>query len=276
MVEKLFNSPRKIFLPAGVIDNLTMATPFESKKSGYTSPFCYKPGFISTVAHYCLKNITLYSAHSFRSNVQFYLEVFGLPVSAENTEQPEQFNESSIFTDQDSLPKKNGQRVFFHGRSNGLPTPLGIRAFQLARKLYPEAEIWFGVDHDKSSLGKNQSPFLNPQFRASCYLVPGIVDKIIYLHPPQGQAEKQTYWKKIYSTQDSLQPNVVVIPDDELNGIKKGNSNGKIQVLSFTDIFSAEEYALFAKIHQTNLKSDDVSPNDLSLAWEIIVNDSES
>lgn len=276
MVEKIVGLTTRTLFPVGVVNNLTKATPIKSEMYGYTSPFCYKPGFISAVARYCLENVTLYPARSFKNNVQLYLETFGLPVSAEDTEQPEQFDDNSIFTDQDFLPKKNGQRVFFHGRSNGFPTPLGIRAFQLARKLYPEAEIWFGVDHDESSLVKNQLPFLNPQFRAGCYFVPGIVDKIIYLHPPPDQTKKQAYWNGIYSPDESLQPDVVIIPDDELNGIKKADSNGQMQVLSFTDIFNPQQYNLFTKIHQTNLKNGDVSPDDISLAWEIIVKDLES
>lgn len=276
MVEKIVGLTARTLLPVGVVNNLTKAIPVESAIPGYISPFCYKPGFISAVAHYCLENETLYPAHSFKSNVQYYLEVFGLSVSVKDTEQPEQFDENSIFTDQDYLPKKNGQRIFFHGRSNGFPTPLGIRAFQLARKLYPEAEIWFGVDHDESTLAKKQLLFLNPQFRASCYLVPKIVDKIIYLLPPQDQTKKQAYWKKIYSPDGSLQPDVVVIPDDELNGIKKVDSNGQMQILSFTDIFSPEEYNVFALIHQTNLKMGNVSPDTLSVAWGIIVNDLEN
>lgn len=259
-------------LPFDVINNLTKATPFKLGKPSYTKPFCYSQGFINMVAQYCLENETLYSADSFRNNLSFYLEAFSLNAVTKNLNQTKRYDKNNIFNDQDLLPKKSKQRVFFHGRSNGFPTPLGIRAFQLAGKLYPQSEIWFGVDHDKSLTSKSQLPFLNPQFRASCYLTPEIVDKIIYLHPPIEEAMKKDYWTKIYSSDESLQPDIIVIPDDELNGIKKGDSNGQIKVLSFSDIFSFNEYALFSKIHQTNLKNGDISLEELKLAWKIIIN----
>ena len=271
MTESSIRIKEQTPLSVGVIDNLTKGKPLKSSRYFPTNAFCYSQGFINSVAQYCLENETLYSADSFRNNLSFYLEAFSLNAVAKNLKQTKQYDKNNIFNDQDFLPKKSKQRVFFHGRSNGFPTPLGIRAFQLARKLYPQSEIWFGVDSDNSSTDKNQTPFLNPQFRASCYMAPGIVDKIIYLHPQIEKAEKKNYWTNIYSPEGLLQPDIIVIPDDELNGIKKGNSNGQIKVLSFSDIFSSKEYALFSKIHQTNLKNEDISLKDLELAWKIII-----
>ena len=259
---------KKTQLSIQVINNLTKAEPIRIEQSGYTFPFCYGSGFIKAVIQQCIDNRTLYSSHSFITNALLYLNAY-----SERLNQFNQASGSNVFSDQGPFPKKDKHRVFFHGRSNGIPTPFGIRAFQLARKLYPESEILFGVDHDKSSTEKNQQPFMNSQFRASCYLAPKIVDNVIYLHPPSDKIKKKIYWNRIYSPNESLQPDVIIIPDDELNGTKKEDSTEQIRVLNFPDIFSKDEYGLFSKIHQTNLKAGDVPDDDLYLTWKKIANE---
>lgn len=270
-------------LPDEVIDNLTKGIPIWSNTSvNRLAPYSYSPDFISAVAGICLQGNTLYPSELFKKNIEAYITVFGLPdklyifssgpIPTEHTPLKKRGTTSTrVFQDGNQLPPKRKKRVFFHGRSNGFPTPLGIRTFQLAKKVYPDHEIWFGVDSDQSSLEKGQKPFMDPQFRGSCYLYTNLVDKVILLEPPAEHVARKEYWQLMYSRRGNLSPDIIVIPNNDLTERKKGDSDGAT-VITYDEIFG-DNFSTFDQLHQTDLKKGSVSLRELVEAWRIIAED---
>ncbi|OGK12985.1 hypothetical protein A3C98_03270 [Candidatus Roizmanbacteria bacterium RIFCSPHIGHO2_02_FULL_37_15] len=271
-------------LPNEVIANLTRGDEIRSNKSaGRLVPYAYSPDFISAVAGFCLYRDTIYASEPFKRNIQAYIETFAFstelyifssgPIQTERIALKSRgISRSNVLHDQDIFPPKRKKRVFCHGRSNGFPTPLGIRMFQLIKKNYPDYEVWFGVDFDRSSQVKGQAPFMDPQFRGSCYLSAKLVDKVVLLEPPAEVDTHSKYWQLMYSGQKSLRPDIIIIPNDHLTDKKRQDNSDGTKIIMLEELFDSS-FQLFDQFHQGSIKNGRVSLEELSKVWRIIAED---
>lgn len=276
----LASEAAKYLLPEEVVNNLKKGTSITSNidQYGELNPYFYGEDFVSAVAGYVIGEDTLYSSEQFRYNALQFLKTFGLPEDLYVfSRMPNQSHRvpmhrrqvaSPNFYTVDTIPEHGRKnRIFMHGRFNGMPHPSNLETFINLRKRYPKSEIWCGVDTDKTSIKKGQTPFMDPQFRASILYITGLIDNVILLNPPDITDINafHKYWENFYShTGDSLDPEIIVTAYDRLTRRKQRYGSIRIEYLD------PQVLQTVGEIHQTTLKNGTYPMEALRNDWSII------
>lgn len=260
----------RYLLPPEVRTNLREGEPLHSNLiDGRLIPYLYSDDWISAVFGHSLSPLSMYKSEAFKENMRQYMKTYHLdewlPVVRRKIPQEEiiplyerGFKSDSFVSLYDVEPSEK-KRIFMHGRFNGPLHPAIIETVLRIKKEFPDHEFYVGLDHDKSSIDKDQKSFMDVQFRATLLHRTGLFDKIVLLEPPLN-------WDDVYAMGGKISPDVIVMSENE------EIEEQRLQEISTrTKIRVAERIPREIRgMHQTTIKSGATSVEEVSRGWEVV------
>jgi|SRR3972149_8698167 len=267
-IDGLSENPNVSFLklPEDVCKNLATG----EQLTVSNRPFFYHEAFLEQVLNHVIENRQgPFSSEAFRENARQFLQTFKL-VKRPIVYPPKPsrlfwgyYDPSFMRVEEIPPPDFKKQRVFVHGRFNGVPHPGYLETLTLLRDMNRKAEIWLGIDSDVLTINMGQVPFMDPMFRASFFRKTNLVDKFIFLESPASNTERDSYWDGIYAIDlEGLNPDVIFMLEDEKFETKFAQTSVRSAIITEHDLGNE------LLMHQTDLKEGRISSEEVKRRWD--------